>query len=315
MNIDFKSLKKNSQQQLENLKAYTEKLNKQGGNNSEQDDLFWYPALDKAGNGYAIIRFLPAPAVDGDDGVPYIKMFTHGFEGENGWFIEKSLTTIGKPCPVAEFNTKLWKQSEDDNSPSRKQARKQKRKLQYYMNVYIVEDTANPENNGKVKLFKAGKKIFDKIEEQMYPEKTFPENYKGKIPEAVNPFDLWTGKNFELRIRKVDGNVNYDNSKFLEAGPLLDSDAELKVVWESEHSLQKFLQPDQFLSYDEMKEKLYKVLGLTDSSSRAEREEIEEKADFGKKLKESPAKQFKSASSDEDDEFDEDWLKKLKEDQ
>jgi len=310
MTLDFKSLKKNSQQTLEELKKYTETLNNTSYSNNTNED-FWYPELDKTGNGYAVIRFLPAPAVDGDDGVPFIKMFSFGFEGPSGkWLIEKSLTTIGQKCPVVEYNSKLWKQSDDEKSPTRLQARKQKRKLQYYVNVFIVEDPANPSNNGKVKLFKMGKKIFDKIEEKMYPEKLYPENYKGKIPDAINPFDLWEGANFELRIRKVDGNINYDLSKFLDVSPLAESDDEIKLIWESEHSLQKFLQPDQFLSYDELKNKLYEVLDLNEPSEEV-REEIAAKTDFGKKLKEKPFKEPTKAVSDEDDSFDEEFFNNL----
>jgi hypothetical protein len=250
--VDFSSLKNRSgKSSLESLTQELSKLNTQGdGKNS--DDRFWYPAVDKAGNGYAVIRFLPAP---GDEELPFIRMFEHGFKGPTGlWYIENSLTTVGKQDPVGELNSKLWNESTDDESPGRKQARAQKRKLNYVCNIYIVQDQANPENNGKVKLFKIGKKIFDKLNEAMNPQ------FADEKP--MNPFDLWDGANFKLKIRTVEGYRNYDKSEFASPEPLFADDKKLEAVWKSEHLLQPFLAPENFKSYDELKTRLNKVLGL-----------------------------------------------------
>jgi hypothetical protein len=256
--MDFSKLKNQSgKSSLEKLTGELAKLNQQteGG----KDTRFWYPNVDKAGNGYAVIRFLPAP---GDEEVPFVRMFEHGFKGPTGsWYIENSLTTIGKPDPVGEMNSKLWNMSTDDESPSRKQARAQKRKLGYICNVYVIQDQANPENNGKVFLFKFGKKIFDKLNDAMNPQ--FP----GDVP--MNPFDLWSGADFKLKIRNVEGYRNYDKSEFSSPAPLFDDDSRMEAIWKQEHSLQSFLDPSNFKSYDELKAKLNKVLGLNDNGSMA----------------------------------------------
>ena len=253
--MDFSALKNRSgKSSLEKLTQELSKLNTQSESKGG-DDRFWYPAVDKAGNGYAVIRFLPAP---GDEDVPFVRMFEHGFKGPTGvWYIENSLTTIGKQDPVGELNSKLWNESTDDNSPGRKQARAQKRKLNYICNIYIVQDQANPENNGKVKLFKFGKKIFDKLNEAMNPQ------FADEKP--MNPFDMWEGANFKLKIRTVEGYRNYDKSEFADAGPLFDDDKKLESVWKSEHLLQPFLAPENFKSYDELKAKLNRALGLNET--------------------------------------------------
>lgn len=257
--MDFSKLKKNSGQgALEKLAADLAKMSNQTESGSNNDDRFWYPAVDKAGNGYSVIRFLPAP---GDEDVPFVRVFEHGFKGPTGvWYIEKSLTTIGKPDPVGELNSRLWNESTDDESPGRKQARAQKRKLGYICNIYIIQDQLNPENNGKVKLFKFGKKIYDKMNEAMNPQ--FADE------QPMNPFDLWAGANFKLKIRNVEGYRNYDKSEFAASGPLFENDAEMEAVWKQEHSLQAFLDHSNFKSYDELKTKLNKVLGLDEGSGK-----------------------------------------------
>lgn len=255
--MDFSKLKSQSKSSLEKLSQELSKMNQQY--DKGKDDRFWYPNVDKAGNGYAVIRFLPAP---GDEPVPFIRMWDHGFKGPTGsWYIENSLTTIGKPDPVAELNSKLWNMSSDDESPSRKQARAQKRKLSYIANIYVIQDQANPENNGKVFLFKFGKKIFDKLNEAMNPQ------FADEKP--LNPFDLWAGASFKLKIRNVDGYRNYDKSEFASAGPLFDDDEQMEAVWKQEHSLQEFLDPSKFKSYEELQAKLNKVLGLNENGTVA----------------------------------------------
>lgn len=257
--MDFSKLKTMSGKgALEKLTSELAKLNT-NQESSKGDDRFWYPAVDKAGNGFAVIRFLPAP---GNEDVPFIRIWEHGFKGPTGlWYIENSLTTLGKQDPVSELNSKLWNASDDDTSPTRKQARTQKRRLTFISNIYIVQDQANPENNGKVKLFKFGKKIYDKLNEAMNPQ------FADEAP--MNPFDLWAGANFKLKIRNVEGYRNYDKSEFASAGPLFDDDSQLEGVWKQEHSLQAFLAPSNFKPYEELKARLNRVLGLDDKGNEA----------------------------------------------
>jgi hypothetical protein len=245
----FANLKKQSGN-LDKLAKAIEQLNSAETPNKE--DNFWKPEVDKAGNGYAVIRFLPAPEKDGDDGLPWVKVFNHGFQGPGGWYIENSLTTLGQKDPVSEYNSQLWNSGIEANKEI---ARKQKRRLSYYANIYVVEDPKNPENEGKVFLYKFGKKIFDKINEAMNPQ--FEDE------KAVNPFDLWAGANFKLKIRKVEGYQNYDKSEF-ESPSVLGGfdDDKLEAIWKQEHSLKEFLDHSNFKSYDELKARLDKVLGM-----------------------------------------------------
>jgi len=298
--MDFKSLKSSSGSK--SLNALTEELNKisnQEGGGKKGDDRFWTPTVDKAGNGYAVLRFLPAPP---NEDVPFIRMFDHGFQGPGGWYIENSLTTIGKQDPVSEYNSKLWNSTTDDKSPEREQARKQKRRLHFVSNVYIVQDQANPSNEGKVFLFKYGKKIFDKLKEAMEPQ------FEDETP--MNPFDLWAGANFKLKIRNVEGYRNYDKSEFGKSEPLLQNDSELEKVWNSEHSLKAFLDPSNFKSYEELKAKLVKVLSGETSLKikKAEEEDVPwSRSEEAPTLKAKSAPSFESAkvggmTDDDDDE-------------
>ena len=242
--MSFAALKKSSGK-FDQLQTELEKLN-QPVTNSFDDNRFWKPELDKTGNGYAIIRFLPQP--DGEE-LPWVRLWSHAFSGPGGWYIENSLTTINKSDPVSEYNTELWNSGIESDKDV---ARKQKRILKYYANVYIVSDSKHPENEGQVRLFKFGKKIFDKITEAMNP--AFDDE------EALNPFDLWKGADFKLKIRKVDGFWNYDKSEFASPKALLDDDKELETVYKSQHSLKAFVEPTEFKTYDELKEKLHRVL-------------------------------------------------------
>ena len=297
--MDFSSLKNRSgKNSLEKLSAELAKLNQT--QESSKDDRFWYPNVDKAGNGFAIVRFLPAP---GDEDVPFIRIWEHGFKGPTGkWYIENSLTTIGKPDPVSELNSKLWNSTSDDDSPARKQARAQKRKLTFISNIYIVQDQQNPENNGKVKLFKFGKKIFEKLNEKMNPQ--FADE------EPMNPFDLWTGANFKLKIRNVEGYRNYDKSEFSQSAPLFDDDSDMEAIWRQEHSLQAFLAPSNFKSYEELQTKLNMVLGITDSGrmepaaarQAAARRPVDEELPWQAPKQERAAAPIKSPVADDEDE-------------
>ena len=220
------------------------------------DERLWKPELDKSGTGQAVIRFLPAP--DGEE-LPWVKVFKHAFQGPTGkWYIENSLTTIGKQDPMSEHNTQLWNSGLESD---KELARKQKRKLEYYSNIYVVSDPKHPENEGKVFLFRYGKKIFDKIMASMQPE------FEDETP--INPFDFWEGANFKLKIRKVDGFWNYDKSEFDSVTPLADSDEKLDGIWKTQYSLQDFLAPTNFKSYDELKKRLDDVLSGTVTASAA----------------------------------------------
>jgi hypothetical protein len=245
----FANLKRQSGN-LDKLTKAIETLNASIGSNDSKDN-YWKPEVDKAGNGQATIRFLPAPAVDGDDALPWVKIFGHGFQGPGGWLIDNCLTTNNQQCPVCEHNSKLWNSGIEANKEI---VRKQKRKLNYHANVYIVSDPKHPENEGQVKLFKFGAKIFEKITGAMNP------SFEDEV--AVNPFDLWTGANFKLRIMKVAGYQNYDKSEFAAPSALLDDDDKLEKVWKSEYSLKDLTTAKEFKSYDDLKNRLERVLGL-----------------------------------------------------
>ena len=247
----FANLKRSSGN-LDKLAKAIEQLNT--SESPTKEDNFWKPEVDKAGNGYAVIRFLPQPSVDGDDALPWVKVFNHGFQGPGGWYIENSLTTLNQKDPVSEYNSQLWNSGIEAN---KEVARKQKRRLSYMANIYVVEDSKNPQNQGKVFLYKFGKKIFDKINEAMNPA------FEDEKP--LNPFDMWEGANFKLKIRKVEGYQNYDKSEFESPSALLDDDDKLEAIWKKEYSLKEFLAPENFKSYDELKARLDKVLGLDGS--------------------------------------------------
>ena len=258
--MSFANLKKQS-----SLGSLTQKLvkevEKMNSNSSGGDDRLWKPEMDKTGNGYAVIRFLPAP--DGED-LPWVKMYSHGFQGPGGWYIENSLTTIGQKDPVSEYNRTLWNSGNDKDKEI---ARKQKRKLSYYANIYVVKDPANPANDGNVFLFKFGKKIFDKIMAAMQPE------FEDETP--INPFDFWQGANFKLKIRKVDGYWNYDKSEFDSPSALLDDDDALEALWKTQHSLAAMTAADQFKTYEQLQTRLDYVLGRK-GTPRLQDEEVQD---------------------------------------
>ena len=248
-NTTFAALKKNRSTQLSSLHTEIEKINNPSTNRND-DDRLWRAELDNSGNGYAVIRFLPAP--EGED-LPWVRVFTHGFQGPGGWYIENSLTTLGQKDPLSDYNSMLWNSGVEANKEI---ARKQKRRLTYISNILVVKDPANPQNEGQVRLFKFGKKIFDKVNGSMNPE------FEDETP--VNPFDLWEGTNFKLKIRKVDGFSNYDKSEFEAPAALLDGDdAKLEELWKKEYKLLEFVDPKNFKSYDDLKTRLDTVLGTT----------------------------------------------------
>ena len=246
--MSLSALKK--QNSLDKLLCAAESESKPQDKKSYVDERLWKPQLDKTGNGYAVLRFLPAPK--GEE-LPWAKVWNHAFQGPTGqWYIENSLTTIGQKDPVSELNTRYWNSGVESDKEI---ARRQKRKLQYFSNIYVVSDSKNPDNEGKVFLYRFGKKIFDKIMEAMQP--AFDDE------EAINPFDFWKGANFKLKIRKVDGYWNYDKSEFDPTSALLDNDDALEEVWKKQHSLKEFSAPTNFKSYDELKTRLATVLAGT----------------------------------------------------
>jgi hypothetical protein len=294
--MSFADLKRKSQNSFATLTKELEKAN----SNSSSDERFWKPSVDAAGNGYAVIRFLPAP--DGEE-LPFVKLYSHAFQGDGGWYIENSLTTLGGKDPVGEVNRKLWNSGRDSDKET---ARKQKRKLSYYSNIYVVSDKANPENEGKVFLYKYGKKIFDKLMAAAQPE------FEDETP--VNPFDLWEGANFKLKITNVAGYWNYDKSEFAAPAALNADDSVLENIWRQAHSLQEFVTPSNFKTYEELEERLNLVLGITKTPSVARAqvarptldEEIADEEEYTLSTRREPAlprvtATVGAASEDEDD--------------
>jgi hypothetical protein len=278
--MSFENMKSNSRSSFEKLTGELDKLSKKS--DSYKDDRIWKPELDKASNGYAVIRFLPAPK---NEDLPWVRVFNHGFKGPGGWYIENSLTTLGQKDPVSEMNTQLWNSGVESDKDI---ARNRKRRLSYYANILVVSDPKNPENDGKVFLYKFGKKIFDKIMEKMQPE--FDDE------TAVNPFDFWTGANFRLKVRKVAGFVNYDKSEFEDASPILDGDdAKLEELWQKQYSLADFTSASNFKTYDELKAKLNNVLGGNTRFTETAEETKEES------FTPEPSKESNSVSDNVDD--------------
>ena len=241
----FADFKNKSRTSIEDL---SKKIEDMGKKESYKDDRYWRPELDKASNGYAVIRFLPAT---GEEEIPWVKLFSHGFKGPGGWYIENSRTTLGEKDPVSEMNSKLWNSGIESDKDI---ARARKRRQNYISNILVVSDPANPQNEGKVFLYKFGKKIFEKIQEAMQPE------FQDESP--VNPFDFWKGANFKLKVRKVSGFVNYDKSEFDTPAPVMDGDDEqLEKIWNQQYSLTEIVDPKNFKSYDELNQKMHRVVG------------------------------------------------------
>jgi hypothetical protein len=295
--MSFAQLRKNRKSSIEKLqKAAEETVAKK----SYDDDRFWKPTRDKAGNGFAVIRFLPQKDVEA---TPWVEYFDHAFKGPTGqWYIEKSLTTInpktkqqiGDSDPVGEYNSKLWNSVDSDNTPERRQAREQKRRRNFVANIYVEDDPANPENVGKVFLYKFGKKIFDKLMDAMQPQ------FQDEDP--INPFDLWEGASFKLKIRANEhGWPNYDKSEFSKVKPLKDDDDELEEIFNKVYALDEFTDPKTFKSYDELKAKLYRVLGeeKDNMSSRKDQEQLGEEEEAPRMKEEDTS--FESNDIDDDD--------------
>jgi len=288
--MTLSNLKKGSS--LDKLKKAVEASSTGGNNKSSADDRFWQPEVDAAGNGYAVIRFLDTPAVDGEDGLPWVQIWSHGFQGPGGWYIENSLTTLGKTDPVSEYNTVLWNSGIEANKEI---ARKQKRKLTYIANILVISDPKRPQNEGKVFLYKFGKKIFDKVKEKLEPQ------FADETP--LNPFDFWKGANFKVKIRNVEGYRNYDKSEFDSPAALFNGDdAQIEKVWKSAYSLKDFLKADNFKTYDELKAKLERVLGAGGSAA-ASAKKIDDEEASAPVVRSAPAKKVtaEDVTADDDD--------------
>ena len=305
--MSFADLKKQS-----SLGSLTSKLvkevEKMSNTSSGADERLWKPEMDKTGNGFAIIRFLPAP--EGEE-LPWAKLYTHAFQGPGGWYIENSLTTTGQKDPVSEYNRELWNSGSEKDKET---VRKQKRKLSYYSNIYVVKDPANPANEGRVFLFKYGKKIFDKVMEAMQPE------FEDETP--INPFDFWQGANFKLKLVKKDGYWNYDKSEFDRVAPLLDDDDALEAVWKKQYSLTAVTAPDQFKSYEDLEKRLKMVLGQKTAARPRLDEEVDDEdndrgsytPDFTSRRPEPELPVVSSSSNDEDEDDALSYFQRLAED-
>ena len=296
--MSFASLKKNRSKSLENLSQQLEKMTTKGYSDPEKEK-YWTITRDSAGNGFAIIRFLPAPA---NEDVPFVPIWDHAFQGVGGWYIEKSLTTIKQDDPLSKFNSQLWNSG---NESDKEQARKQKRRLKYHSNILVIKDPAKPENEGKVFLFSYGKKIFDKLNDLMNPQ------FEDETP--VNPFDFWEGANFRLKIREVEKYPNYDKSEFDSPSALFDGDDEkLEEVYNQLHSLKELTDASKFKSYEELESRLHRVLGVTGTtaSDKTADDMIDEDLDMSKIGKTDDGPTIKEASV-EDDDSDLDFFKNL----
>lgn len=296
--MSFSSLKKNKASVFNQLQKQLEQSTKVG----TVDERFWKLTTDKAGNGFAVIRFLPAG--DGED-MPFVKLYSHAFQGTGGWYIENSLTTLGQNDPLGEYNRELWNSGDES---LKEQVRKQKRKLQYYANIYVVKDPGNPESEGKVFLFRFGKKIYDKIMDAVNGDEL-----EGR--EGLNPFDFWTGADFKLRAKKVAGYPNYDSSEFTNSGTLEDlDDAQLESIWNRQHKLQPLIAPDQFKSYEQLKERLDRVLNLkTSTPEPTPTPKVEEVVSSKPSFQSTPAPEPVAEASDDGDDNVLDYFKKLAE--
>lgn len=313
--MNFSNLKKQSSK-FDNLLKEVDKLQNPTYEKDDSTDNYWKPTPDKTGNALAVIRFLPGPAVDGDDALPFVRYFDHGFQNKvtGKWYIEKSLTTFDEKDPVSEYNSQLWNSTQDNDGPERKQARDQKRRLHYVSNIYVVSDPKNPENEGKVFLFKYGKKIFDKITKMMNPDL--------ESEPRINPFNLWEGANFKLKMTRQNVNMggrtisfpNYDESVFLTPGPLSENDDELEAIWKREFSLAEIVDRKNFKTYDELKRRLDDVLGFTGTPVRSSNTVVENDDEDVPFTDSKPAKKAPAPVVEDDEDEDLKMFRQLAED-
>jgi len=281
--MSFADLKRKSQSNFEFLQKELEKSSTATG----ADNRLWKPELDASGNGYAVIRFLPAP--DGET-VPWAKVYNHAFKGPGGWLIDGCPTTLGDKCPICAANTRLWNSGHESDKAT---ARDRKRKLSYYSNIFVVNDPKNPDNNGKVMLFKYGKKIHDKILAAMQPE------FQDETP--VNVFDFWEGANFKIKIKTVGGYWNYDASEFISPAALSSDDDEMESLWKQTYSLEAFTAPSEFKSYEDLQIRMDSALGAAPATRQTQSEEYEDPAPVAVATSERSDYSSPSKSEDDDD--------------
>jgi len=281
--MSFADLKRKSQSNFEFLQKELEKSSTSNG----ADDRLWKPELDASGNGYAVIRFLPAP--DGET-VPWAKLYTHAFKGPGGWLIDNCPTTLGDKCPVCAENTKLWGSGHESDKTT---ARDRKRKLSYYSNIYVVTDPKNPSNEGKAFLFKYGKKIHDKILAAMQPE------FQDETP--VNIFDFWEGANFKIKIKTIGGYWNYDASEFVAPAALSSDDDKMETLWKNSYSLEAFTSPEMFKSYNDLQTRMDGVLNSSPATLQTQYEEDESPAEVTLSTRKYESTSSSSVSDDNDD--------------
>ncbi len=287
--MSFSDFKKRSKSSIDTL---AKKLEADLGTKKDyKDDRFWRPEIDKSGSGFAIIRFLPA--VDGED-IPWAKTYTHAFKGKGGWYIENCPTAIGQKCPICEMNNELWNSGIESDKNI---ARDRKRKLSYISNILVVSDPANPQNDGKVFLFKYGKKIFDKIQEAMKP--AFPDE------DPMNPFDFWQGANFRMKIRTVAGYINYDKSEFDSASALYEGDdKKLEVLWKKQYALAEFSDPKNFKAYDVLSKKAKDVVGSNIRDTTTDDRTVEDEDLAEEDARPAPSKKAPASTPEPDEEMD-----------
>lgn len=281
--MSFADLKRKSQSNFEFLQKELEKSSTSNG----ADDRLWKPELDASGNGYAVVRFLPAP--DGES-VPWAKVYNHAFKGPGGWLIDGCPTTLGDKCPVCASNSKLWNSGHESDKAT---ARDRKRKLSYYSNIFVINDPKNPDNNGKVMLFKYGKKIHDKILAAMQPE------FQDETP--VNVFDFWEGANFKIKIKTIGGYWNYDASEFIAPAALSSDDDEMESLWKQTYSLEAFTATSEFKSYEDLETRMNNALGAAPATRQAQSEEYEDPAPVATATRERSDDFAKPKSEDDDD--------------
>jgi len=298
--MSFANLKKNRSSSLEKLSSQLDKMASKGFADPLKEK-YWVPTRDTAGNGFAIIRFLPAGE---NDAAPFVRVWDHAFKSTGGWYIEKSLSTIGQDDPLGKFNAKLWNTG---NEADKEQARKQKRRLKYHSNILVIKDSANPENEGKVFLYAYGKKIFDKVNDMMRPQ------FEDETP--INPFDFWVGANFKLKIRQYEGYPNYDRSEWEEASQLYDGDeVKLEETYKQLNSLEELIAPSQFKTYDDLQARLHKVLGVSGDGSEGGNSTaetmIDDDLDMSKlgNVSDEPEKKSSTSDTSKSDETDDDDL-------
>lgn len=259
--MDFKSFKKGKgklEKSVAKMKDQNPKFKK--------DERFWLPTKDDTGSSNALIRLMPQPDIEQP---PTISFFQHGFKEKGKWFIENCPSTFAEPCPVCEHIQPYW---DEDTEEASNYARRYSRTKQFICNILVIKDLIKPDNNGKVKLFKFGIKIYEKIEEKIFPE--------SELDTPVQIFDPWEGVAFKLKLRQKASRNNYDNSEFADnAGPVAPNDEELEVIFNQLVDLNEFLARDKFTSYEKMAKKFYRIMKIDGGAATSAKPATDTKGD------------------------------------